>query len=258
MQLKKISIIFGFFILFIYLGLIVSSFYFFNLEEFWQSISSKRTLFAIEISVFSASISSVIAILIAIPAGYALSRYEFKGRIFIDVFLELPLIISPAALGAMILISLSSPLGNWFQENTFRIVYTFWGIVVAQFITILGIATRMVKSTMDEMPRRYEEVAKTLGASPVKAFTSITLPLSKQGLVSTFILTWAKAFGEFGATFTVAGTMAMKTETIPVAIFMKLSSANISGSIVMIMILISTGISLLFLTRVISKKLNYA
>ncbi len=251
MKFKKLTSGFAYLILILYLSLIISAFYYFDAGNFIEILLSERTIFSIKLSVFTASISTLVAIIIAVPAAYALSRYKFFASGFIDIILELPLIISPAALGAMLLIFFSNPAGIWFREHIAQIVYTFWGIVIAQFFTILGIATRMIKSTLDEMPRRYEQVARTLGASHLKSFFYVTLPLSKQGLFSTFVLTWAKAFGEFGATFTLAGTMAMKTETIPISVFMKLSGADIKGSVVMIMILISTGISVLFLSRII-------
>lgn len=247
--MKSVSISFAFLILLIYLALIISLMTEFNWNEFSSALMSKRTLYSIKISLITATISTIIAFIIALPAAYALSRYRFKGRKIIDLFLELPLIVSPAALGAMVLIFFSSSLGTWFQDNFFQVIYTFWAIIIAQFVTVLGISARMLKTSIEEVPKRYEDVAATLGASPFKAFTSITLPLMKKGMFSAFILTWAKAFGEFGATFTVAGTIAEKTETIPVSVYMKLSSADISGSIVMIMILISVGISMLILAR---------
>lgn len=258
MKLKNIFISSAVFILLLYAVLIASAFYFFDANEFYDALTSKRTLFSIKISVFAASIASVLSIIIAIPAAYALSRYRFFGRSLIDVILELPLIVSPAALGALLLIFFSNPAGQWIQEHTVRIIYTFTGIVIAQFITTLGIATRLAKASFDELPRRYEQVARTLGASHVKAFFSITLPLSKSGILATFILTWAKAFGEFGATIAIAGTMAMKTETVPIAIFMKLSNANIEGSIVLIMILVFIGLLLLYFTRLMAKRTPYA
>ncbi len=251
MKFRKITIIFAFFIMLLYLSLIVSTFFYFDIKTFIDSIFSERTLFSIRLSVFSASISTILAVIVSIPAGYALSKYKFFGSKFIDIILELPLIISPAALGAMILIFFSNPAGQWFQEHITQIIYTFWAIIIAQFVTVLGISTRMIKSTIDQISTRYEDVARTLGASPSKAFRTITLPLAKKGLLSAFVLTWAKAFGEFGATYTIAGTMPMKTETIPVSVYMKLAGADINGSIVMIMILISTGISLLVVTRLV-------
>ncbi len=242
----------------IYLALISSAFYYFDLNHFVQSIFSERTLFSVKLSLLTASLSTLLALIIAIPAGYALSRYSFIGKNVIDVLLEIPIIISPAALGALIVIFFSQPFGNWFQENIGNVVFAFWGIIMAQFVTILGIATRMIKTTIDEIPKRYEDVARTLGASKYSSFKTITLPLAGRGILSAFILTWAKAFGEFGATFTVAGTMSFQTETVPTSVYMKLAGADIQGSMVMILILLSAGISLLALSRLFTRRLNYA
>jgi molybdate transport system permease protein len=151
------------------------------------------------------------------------------------------------------LIFFNTPLGESVQKNTFQFVFAFAGIVLAQFVTTLGIATRLLKAALDEIPRRYEEVARTLGASPLFAFFSITLPLARHGILASVILTWAKALGEFGATIMVAGSMAMKTETLPVAIFMRLASADISGTVVLILILVSVGFCVLYAARLLAK-----
>ncbi|MFN3505670.1 MAG: ABC transporter permease [Caldimicrobium sp.] len=190
---------------------------------------------------------------IALPSAYALSRFDFKGKYFIDTILELPMIVSPAALGAMILIFFNTPFGLWVQNNFVQFIFTPYGIILAQFITTAGIATRLIKAALDEIPQRYEEVACSLGTSPFIAFLTITLPLSRKGIIAASILTWAKAVGEFGATIMVAGTMAMKTETLPIAIFMKLSMADIEGTVVLIMILISLGITTLYSVRLLTR-----
>ncbi|MFN3467904.1 MAG: ABC transporter permease subunit, partial [Candidatus Brocadiales bacterium] len=121
-----------------------------------------------------------------------------------------------------------------------------------------GIATKLIKVAMDEIPRRYEEVARSLGASPVKAFFTVTLPLAKRGILAGAILTWAKALGEFGATITIAGTMPMKTETLPIAIFMRLATADIQGTVILILILIAISLPILFGVRLIFRKQLYA
>jgi molybdate transport system permease protein len=159
------------------------------------------------------------------------------------------MIVSPVALGAMILIFFNTPAGLFVQEKGVQFVFTIYGIFLAQFITTVGIAIRLIKAAMDEIPPRYEEVARTLGASPAKAFFTVTLPLSKKGIVAASILTWAKALGEFGATITIAGSMAMKTETIPIAIFMRLANADIEGTVVLVLILIGIGLSVLYGVR---------
>lgn len=258
MNFRKISIAFSFATFGLYAALILSLFYFFRGDMLLETILSQRTLFSIRLSVLAATLSTLASLVIAVPAAFALSRYDFPGKRAVDTILELPMIVSPAALGAMLLIFFNNPLGVWIQDHGAQFVFTFYGIVLAQFITICGVSTRLVKAAMDEIPVRYEAVARTLGASPGKAFLTITLPLCRRGVVAASILSWAKALGEFGATITIAGSMAMKTETVPIAIFMRLSSAEIEGTVVLILILVSIGLSILYAVRLLSKGTSYA
>ncbi len=130
------------------------------------ALSSKRVLFSIQLSLVAATVATGLALLIAVPAAYALSRYRFRGREAVDAILEFPIIVSPAALGAIILIFFSNPVGEWMQEHTVQFVFAFAGIVLAQFITVLGVAARFMKSAFDQVPPRYETVARTLGPLP--------------------------------------------------------------------------------------------
>ncbi len=255
---KHLSITLSVCVFFIYAGLILSLFHFFKGGVFLDILLSERTLFSLRLSLMTATIVTAVSIIFAVPSAYALSRYNFPGRQIIDTILELPMIVSPVALGAMILVFFNTPAGMLVQENGVQVVFTVYGIFVAQFITTVGIAIRLIKAAMDEIPKRYEDVARTLGASPAKAFFTVTLPLSKQGIVASSILTWAKALGEFGATITIAGSMAMKTETIPVAIFMRLASADIEGTVVLVLLLIGMGLSILYGVRALTRREPYA
>ena len=241
--------VFGFYVL-----LIASLGYFFHLDQVHQIWTSERSLFTIQLSLAAATLAAGVALLLAIPAAYALSRFEFRGRLLADSILEFPIIVSPAALGAILLIFFNNPLGEWIQEHLITFVFAFAGIVLAQFVTVLGIATRFVKTALDEIPAGYERVARSLGAGPWRAFVTTTLPLAKRGLFTAFVLSWAKAMGEFGATITVAGTMAMRTETLPIAIYMRLSTADIEGTVALIILLLATGMGSLFLARWVSRR----
>lgn len=258
MSFKRLTIASSLLIFLLYAVLILSLFYFFKGPLFVETLFSERTLFSIKLSLLSATLATSLSLFLAIPSAYALSRYNFKGKNWIDTILEFPMIVSPAALGALLLIFFNTPVGEFLQEHTLQFVFAFPGIILAQFVTTLGIATRLLKASLDEIPRRYEEVARTLGATPFKAFITVTLPLAKRGILASIILTWAKALGEFGATITIAGSMAMKTETLPIAIFMRLSSADIEGTVVLILILISIGLGILYLVRYLSKKEEHA
>jgi len=258
MSFRTVSILCAFFTLIVYFVLIASLFYFFTPSRFAESVLSQRTLFSIRVSITTASVATLFSMLIAVPSAFALSRFEFPGKRLIDTVLELPMIVSPAALGAMLLIFFNTSPGEWIQDHVTQFVFTSRGIVLAQFVTICGISTRLVKAAMDEIPPRYEAVARTLGASSLKAFLTITLPLCRRGIYAAAILSWAKALGEFGATITIAGSMAMKTETLPIAIFMRLASAEIEGTVALILILVGIGLCILYGVRLFSKEAGYA
>ncbi len=159
------------------------------------------------------------------------------------------MMVSPVSLGAVILIFFNTQTGEFIQNHIMTFVFEVSGIILAQFVTTAGIATRLIKTSLDEIPLRYEAVARSLGATPFNAFLTVTIPLARKGILAAAILSWAKAMGEFGATIMVAGSMAMKTETIPVAIFMRLAGADIGGTVVLIMILLAFGMGVLSLVR---------
>ncbi|GAB4406218.1 MAG: ABC transporter permease subunit [Thermodesulfovibrionales bacterium] len=254
MTFKRLSIFFAVLVFALYAGLILSLFYFYKGSLFVETLLSERTLFSIKISIIAATIATLLAIVLAVPSAYALSRFDFKGRHIIDTILELPMIVSPAALGAMLLIFFNNPIGMWIQDNYTQFVFTAYGIILAQFVTTVGVSTRLIKAAMDEIPHRYEDVARSLGVTPIKAFLTVTLPLCKNGIIAASALTWAKAIGEFGATITIAGSMAMKTETLPIAIFMRLASADIEGTVALILLLTAIGLATLYSVRLLMKK----
>jgi len=220
----------------------------------WELIATREIRHAIGLSVVCATIATGIALFIAIPASYVLSRKNFPGKIFLDTLLDIPVFVSPVAIGALLLVFFTSPLSKHFQENFFPIVFAVPGIVIAQFTVIAGLAARMMKSTFDQIPPRYEEVARTLGCSPVQAFRNVTLPLAKNGFLAAAVISWARAIGEFGATITLVGAAAMKTETIPTAVYLSFASADIDRALTMVAILILTALSGLFIIRFISGK----
>ncbi len=233
----------------LYAILLFSLLGFFDAGNFVETLFSRRVLFSIRLSLIAATIATILSVAIGLPAAYALSRYNFRGKQVIDTMLEIPMVLSPVSLGAVILIFFNTSMGEWVQNNVMMFVFEVSGIVLAQFVTTAGIATRLIKTSLDEIPLRYEDVARSLGATPLKVFLTVTMPLSKKGIIAAAILSWAKAIGEFGATIMVAGSMAMKTETIPIAIYMRLSSADITGTIVMIIILLVIGMSVLSAVR---------
>ncbi len=238
-RFRRVTILSALAVLTVYGLLIASLFFFFDGSAVLAALSSRRVLFSIQLSLVAATVATGLALLtsrtrgicfVALPLPWARCRrrdprvphHRLSGR----TRSHHPHLLQ------------QSPRSVDAGDHSIQFVFAFAGIVLAQFITILGVATRFMKTTFDQVPARYETMACTLGASPTRAFFTICLPLARRGIVASGVLAWAKAIGEFGATIMVAGTMAFRTETLPVAIFMRLSSADIEGTVALIIVLL--------------------
>jgi len=218
------------------------------------TLGSHEIFFAMRLSVITATIATIISFLIATPTAYAISHYHFPGKDIVDTILDLPIVISPIALGAALLLFFNTPIGVAIETHITRFVFEIAGIVLAQFTVISALAVRLLKSTFDSIDPRYEQVARTLGCSKLMVFFRVTLPMAKNGLMAAVILTWARAIGEFGATVTLAGAVRLKTETLPLAIFLSLATADIEKAIAVIFVLIAIAVAALIALRKISRK----
>jgi len=235
-------------------GLVVSMVAYTDWGTLFSTLISREILFAIKLSLITATIATIISIAIAIPVAYAISQTEFPGKDIVDTILDLPIVISPIALGAALLVFFNTPIGVGIENKVLRFVFEVPGIVLAQFTVISALAVRLLKSTFDSIDPRYERVGRTLGCSKLAVFFRVTLPLARDGLIASSILTWARAVGEFGATVTLVGATRLKTETLPIAIFLSLATADVEKAVAVILALIIIAAAALIVLRKISGK----
>lgn len=235
-----------------FISIVVSMITYGDWNVFLSALISEEILFAIKLSVITATIAAIISMLVAIPVAYTISQSQFPGKDIVDSILDLPIVISPIALGAALLVFFNSPLGAAIDNNVLKFTFALPGIVLAQFTIISALAIRLLKSTFDSIDPRYEQVGRTLGCSKLEVFLKVTLPLAKDGLIASVILTWARAVGEFGATVTLVGATPMKTETLPISIFLSLASADVEKAIAVIFVLVIIAAVALFAIRKIS------
>ena len=205
--------------------------------------------FAVKLSLLTATVSAVMAVLVALPVAYMLSRYRFPGKALLDTLLDLPIVLSPIALGALLLVFFNTPLGRGVDAVFGPFVFEVRGIIVAQFFVVVGLAIRLLKTTMDGIDPEYELLARSLGCDKPRAFIRVVLPLAARGTLAAFLLVWGRAIGEFGATVMLAGATTMKTETLPVAIYLNFESADISSAMMFIGILVVMSFAILFVVR---------
>jgi molybdate transport system permease protein len=247
-MLLPLGLLTGYFLL-----LVSSQASFFNWQHFTDQLSRTDLQSAITLSLFAATISSSIAIIIAIPSAYALARMHFPGKQFIDTFIDLPMVLTPIALGTLILMSWNTSVGQALYGFGITLPFTVAGIVLAQFTVIVAISIRMLKATFEQINPRQEQVARLLGCSAFGSFRYVTLPLAKRGILAAIILTWARAIGEFGATVMVAGTAKGQTATLPSSIYLAMSMANLPRAVTLVVILIAISLLVLFGVRLVSE-----
>lgn len=237
-----------------FLMLISSQSAFFSLDDFIEQIGQQDIHSAILLSLIAATTSTVIAVILAIPAAYALARIDFPGKLLIDTFIDLPMVLTPIALGTLILMTWNTAIGRLLSELGLTIPFSLAGVILAQFTVVVAISVRMLKSTFEQIDPRQEQVARLLGCSAFNSFRLITLPLAKRGILAAIILTWARAIGEFGATVMVAGTARGQTATLPSSIYLAMSMANLPQAVTLVIILIGISLMVLFSVRLILER----
>ena len=165
------------------------------------------------------------ATLLVLPFGlavaWALARGRFFGRTALETFVSLPLVMPPVATGLLLLMLLSRRglAGPLLERLGIEIVFTWKAVVLAMALMGLPMFVRTVRAGFEHVDRRYEQVAATLGASPLRTFVTISLPLAWPSVIAGAVLAFARAVGEFGATIVVAGSIPGSTRTLAVAIY---------------------------------------
>jgi molybdate transport system permease protein len=215
--------------------------------QFWHNpIARAELIGSVRLSVTTATVTALLAALLGIPTAYALSRFRFPGAVVVDTVVDLLIVIPPLIVGlTLVAVFGQTETGKWLND-TIGFLYTPQGIVVAQFAVASALAVRVFKAAFDQVNPRFEQVARSLGASPLYAFFRITLPLAKNGLLAGLVLAWARAIGEFAPVLVVAGTDVGKV--LPVQAFLNMSAGNVELAFVVttLMMLISATALLTF------------
>ena len=177
---------------------------------------------AIHLSIRIAVVATVVALPFGIAVAWLLARKDFWGKSLLDGIVHLPLVLPPVVTGYLLLISFGrrGPIGSFLAEN-FGIVFSFrWtGAALACGVMGFPLLVRAIRLSFEAIDRRLEDAAATLGASPLRAFATVMLPLALPGIIAGMVLCFAKALGEFGATITFVSNIPGETQTISAAIY---------------------------------------
>jgi molybdate transport system permease protein len=222
--------------------------------ELFSALRSSETTFALRLSLMCSIAAIFLASLMGIPAAYFLARREFRGKGAFDTLLDVPLVMPPLVVGVGLLFLLGKGmLGGMLADLGIYLVLSPWGAVVAQTFVAVPIVIRSSKAAFESLDPGYEAVAMTLGLSPWKVFVKINLPLAGRSIASGIVLAWARALGEFGATLMVAGATRFRTETLPIAVYLNISSGELGIALSCALLLVVVAFLLLFLMRLLGK-----
>ncbi len=214
-----------------------------------KALASPEIRFAMRLSLLSCTLTALLSLWVAVPAGYLLARHRFPGRRLVNAILDVPIVLPPLVLGISLLILFQTPPGQALQRIV-PVTYTVGAVVLAQFVVACAFAVRTMLVTFEQISPRAEQVALTLGCSRAQAFWQVVLPEARRGILTAATLSWARALGEFGPILVFAGATRMRTEVLPTTVFLELSVGNIEAAAAVSLVMIVAALAVLAVARV--------
>ncbi len=215
--------------------------------DVWSILTSETSRTALRLSIVCSLWATAIALVLGVPLAWLLARISFPGRGLVRALCTLSMVLPPVVAGVALFYALGRRglvgqyLDRWFGIT---LPFTMAGVVIAQAFVAMPFLVITVEAAFRQVDTRFEEAARTLGASRWYVFRRVTLPAIRPGLVAGAVLAWARALGEFGATITFAGNLPGRTQTMPLAIYLA-NETNPDEAIVLSLVLIAVSFAVL-------------
>ena len=220
----------------------------------WSLLNTAQATDALILSLWTSTLTVLLAILFGTPVAYLLARHRFPGKALVDAFIELPIVLPPTVAGVALLTAfgrkglIGEPIDRW---TGFTFGFSTTAVVMAQLIVAAPFYVRAAKGGFERLDAQMERVAFTLGASRARTFYRIILPQAWPALLAGVVLCWARALGELGATLIFAGNLQGTTQTMPLAIIQAFegSTLGLDGAIALSLLLLAVALAVLVLFR---------
>jgi molybdate transport system permease protein len=225
-----------------------------------QALGSTEIRHAIKLSLISCSLSALLSIWVAVPLGYLLARFSFRGKGLVDALLDVPIVLPPLVIGLSLLILFQVKLGertlDQLCQDIFHlpVTYAIPSVVLAQFAVSAAFAVRTMRVAFEQISPRSEQVALTLGCSRSQAFWLVAVPEARRGILTAITLAWARALGEFGPILVFSGATRMKTEVLSTTVFLELSVGNLEAAVAVSLLMIATALVVLYIVRLVGSE----
>ncbi|MEU8524904.1 ABC transporter permease [Streptomyces sp. NPDC048629] len=215
-------------------------------SELADHLGAPGTVQALRLSLLVSFWALGLSLLLGVPLAWLLARVPFPGKAFVRSLVLLPMVLPPTVGGVALLLAFGRRglLGPWL-ESTFGITLPFHtsGAVLAATFVAMPFLIISLEGALGGLRPRYEETAASLGASPVRVFFTVTLPMVAPGVIAGAALTWARALGEFGATITFAGNLPGTTQTLPLQVYLLLQDEpEAATSVSLLLLAIAMGV----------------
>ena len=178
-------------------------------------------LSALHLSAKVAGFATALCLPFAVAVAWLLARYEFRAKFVLEALLQMPMVLPPVVLGYLLLVLFGNQgaIGQYLSAFGIQLAFNWKGAVLASMIVAFPLMVQPIRLSFQMINQQLEQVAGSLGASPLKVFFSVSLPLALPGILIGSILCFSRSLGEFGATITFVGNIPDETRTIPIAIY---------------------------------------
>jgi molybdate transport system permease protein len=195
-------------------------------SDFVASLAHPLVEQALRLSLLTTSTSLAIVVLLGMPLAWSLARARGRFTRLLEIVVELPIVIPPAVAGVALLMAFGRRglLAGWLYPHGWSVAFTTSAVIMAEVFVSAPFFVQAASSAFRRIDDDLLVVARSFGASPLRVFFRIAVPLARPGLVAGAIMSWARSLGEFGATLMFAGNLQGETQTLPLAIYTALES----------------------------------
>jgi sulfate transport system permease protein len=227
-----------------------------GLAPFWHSLSNAETVHAFKVTLLVTAIAVPLNTVFGVVAGLAIARGRFRGKGFLNAFIDLPLALSPVVVGLSLylLYGRTGWFGSWLLGHNVQILFAWPALVLATIFASVPFVAREVIPTLRELGDEQEQAARTLGASAWQTFRRITLPSIRWAIVYGVVLTTARCLGEYGAVAIVSGRIVGKTETATLRVEASYQNLDTTGAYSVALVLAAIAVAVLVIMTLTKPK----
>lgn len=240
-----------------YVALMAGNLAYLGLGDLAVFLGTRRLWVRVWLTVWTAAVSTLLSLVVGIPAGYALSRLRLPWPKFTTMLIDLPVMVPPAAVGFFLFgVMTRFPVRHLCELAGLRFGHNSSGVILVQFVVTVAFCTRLMKAGFDAVNPRFEQVSRSLGASLPTTLRRVTLPLAKNAILASTVIVWARAAAEWeGLMIFVGGTMG-RTDVLPFSVYLDWNGALYGPVVTYSLISVAVAVASMGAVRLIGGK-NY-